>query len=272
VGATLWFLVAVFAFSMLQNRNPKLDSRQNGNTISDTDVKAGDVKDKSTNGESGGSQIIPPEEIWDPEGVDNFELLDVDGKTVTKSDLLGKPWVVSFIFTRCVGTCPAITASVRKLAAQTKEVDVRFVSISVDPNYDTPAILKKYAAEHGAEKSRWLFLTGDQRAIYQLIYKSFKLPVKEITGESRQPGFEVLHSNFVLHVNATGRVVQKYDGTKEAEMVRLRRKLMADQKVKSETELKEENTRPKSDQAEPKQAPELETRPSPPQLPMVVEP
>ena len=80
----------------------------------------------------------------------------------------------------------------------------------------------------------------------------------------------MLHSNYVLHVNSTGRVVGKYNGTKEAQMVRLRRKLAADQKSALEKELNQDGLRPES--AEPEPDPELETKPSPPQLPMVVEP
>ena len=172
MGAFLWILVAASAFFLLQNRRDVSDGQRQSDAVSESELETGNAADDVAARTNGESQSIPAEAIWDPQGIDDFELIDVDGEKVTKSHLLGKPWVVSFIFTRCVATCPAITASMRKLAAESKEIDVRFVSLSVDPNYDTPAVLKRYAAQHGAKKSRWLFLTGDQRAIYQLIYKS----------------------------------------------------------------------------------------------------
>jgi cytochrome oxidase Cu insertion factor (SCO1/SenC/PrrC family) len=136
------------------------------------------------------------------------------------------PWAVSFIFTRCQGPCLSITAQMRKLQQETRGSGVRLVSITVDPEFDTPEMLTRYADAFGAEPDRWLFLTGDKDQTYRLIRDSFLMPVQEMTGADRQPGWEVLHSNNILHVNAQGVVVGKYVGTDDADVARLRRELL----------------------------------------------
>src|SRR5688500_16670878 len=75
-----------------------------------------------------------------------FKSTDQDGRTVTNADLGDKTWVVNFIFTRCGGACPLITRKMVNVARKVPGNGLRFVSISVDPEYDTPAILKRYAA------------------------------------------------------------------------------------------------------------------------------
>jgi protein SCO1/2 len=93
--------------------------------------------------------------------VGDFTLTDQEGRAVSRSQLLGKVWVASFIFTRCATLCPQVCATLAQLQEQIRtEPDVRLVSFSVDPDEDTPAVLKKYAARFGADPERWLFLTG----------------------------------------------------------------------------------------------------------------
>src|SRR5688572_4175937 len=71
-----------------------------------------------------------------------FSLVDQQGKAFTNSSLSGKVWVANFVFTRCAGPCPTMTAEMASLAQAVSDPDVRFVSFSVDPDYDTPAVLK----------------------------------------------------------------------------------------------------------------------------------
>jgi protein SCO1/2/putative membrane protein len=182
---------------------------------------------------------------WDPVGIEDFSLTERNGRTVTKADLLGKPWAVCFVFTRCAGPCLGISAQMKKLHDQLKDVDVRFVTITVDPVNDTPEVLTRYADAFGADPQRWLFLTGDQQQIYHLIHSSFKMPVQEVTGPERLPGYEVLHTTNILLVDAEGRVVEKFNGTSDTEMVALRRAL----EQAAEASSGESDTQP-SDQAE----------------------
>ena len=162
---------------------------------------------------------------WDKEGIADFEFLNTDGQQVTKADLLGKPWVVCFVFTHCAATCPMVTNSMRELQDRLQDCDFRLVTLTVDPERDTPEILKGYGESRGADFSKWMFLGGEQRAIYKLIHGSFKMPVKEMVGQDRQPGFEFIHSNNIMLVDAAGVVHGKFDATKGEAMSALRREI-----------------------------------------------
>ncbi|MFN0195646.1 MAG: DUF420 domain-containing protein [Planctomycetaceae bacterium] len=157
--------------------------------------------------------------LWDPRGIQDFELTERSGKKVTKQDLLGKPWAICFIFTRCKFTCPQVTDAMRQLQVSVKDEDVRLVSLTVDPETDTPEQLTNYASAYGADPEKWLFLTGNRILIYDLIKRSFRMPVKVISNE------DFLHTNNVLYVDAHGVVRGKYDSLSADDMVELRKVL-----------------------------------------------
>jgi len=160
------------------------------------------------------------ENPWDEEGIDDFSFTDTEGRTVTKSDLVGKPFVISFVFTQCRGPCPRVTLEMRELQDRLKDYDFRLVTLTVDPERDTAAVLKQYAQANGADFNRWMFLTGDQMKIYLLIKHSFKMPVEEVQGPDRQPGLEIIHSTNIMLVNENGRVVGKFDARKDERFFR----------------------------------------------------
>lgn len=184
---------------------------------------------------------IPTKPMWSPDGVEAFSLTERSGQTVTNKDLLGRPWVVSFVFTRCAGPCPLITGQFRAMQDALFPEDgtdpgFRLVTVSVDPKHDTAEVLGKYADLFKADPKYWLFLTGDQQKIYHMIQHSFQMPVEEKLGKEREPGFEVLHTGNVLLVDAAGRVQEKFavihfNAVSDAEVVRLRRTL---KKIQSE--------------------------------------
>lgn len=182
-----------------------------------------------TTGKDGSTQIVSPDANpnapWDEDGIADFAFIDTEGKTVTKADLLGKPWICCFVFTHCALTCPTVTNSMREMQDRLKNHDFRLVTITVDPVRDTPEVLKEYGKSRGADFSRWSFLGGDQRDIYKLIQGSFKMPVKEVLGDKREQGFEFIHSNNVMLVDENGVVRGKFDATKGPAMAALRREL-----------------------------------------------
>uniref|UniRef100_A0A7C4LM43 SCO family protein n=1 Tax=Schlesneria paludicola TaxID=360056 RepID=A0A7C4LM43_9PLAN len=163
--------------------------------------------------------------LYDPQGVEDFAFTNCDGRTITKADLLGRPWAIAFVFTKCLGPCPTVTRQLKQLQDRLKAYDIRLVTLTVDPARDTPEVLKAYALQNGANLDRWYFLTGDQSAIYGLIHRSFRLPVQEVTGPMRQEGYEIIHSTNVMLVNADGVVLDKFNAAKDEEMVALRRRL-----------------------------------------------
>src|SRR5688500_13074170 len=85
----------------------------------------------------------------------DFKLTERSGKAVSKADLAGKVWVASFVFTRCSGPCPAVTATVARLHSELAgESGVRFVTFTVDPDRDDPGELKKYAERYRADAEK----------------------------------------------------------------------------------------------------------------------
>jgi cytochrome oxidase Cu insertion factor (SCO1/SenC/PrrC family) len=110
--------------------------------------------------------------------VPDFALTERSGRQVTRADLLGRVWLATFIYTRCTDTCPVQSARVAQLQRELADrPDLAFVSMSVDPDWDTPAVLSTYAERFGADPARWLFLTGDRESIYRLATAGFKLGV-----------------------------------------------------------------------------------------------
>lgn len=104
-----------------------------------------------------------------------FQFTAQDGQTVSTEDLKGKVWIANFIFTRCAGPCPVMTGHMSELNQQlgTKLKDVELVSITVDPEYDSPSVLKEYGERVGAAPERWKFLTGPNDQIQNVVVKGF---------------------------------------------------------------------------------------------------
>jgi protein SCO1 len=117
--------------------------------------------------------------------VPDFALTDQSGRPVRRADMEGKVWIASFIFTNCPDECPLMTAEMAQFQSDWAHVpDLRLVSISVDPERDTPAVLSQYADRFNADPERWLFLTGDKRAIYRLAREGFRLGITDPTERS----------------------------------------------------------------------------------------
>ena len=140
------------------------------------DVAPGESVDADSAPISNDEVARPPEdEAW----LSRFELTERSGKLVQSEDLLGKPYVVSFFFTTCPSVCPQQNQKLKELQTEFKDQDVRFLSISVDPETDTPEVLREYAARYGADKDQWLFLTGDLTYIRRIAGEIFQQPVNK---------------------------------------------------------------------------------------------
>jgi len=147
--------------------------------------------------------------------VGSFSLTERSGKTVTEKDLLGKVWVASFVFTRCLGPCPAVTGTVKELQAEFRDVpDLRFVTFTVDPSRDSPDELAKYAAKYGADPERWLFLTGPEETIHALMRDRFKLAVGRKEGDVKE-GDEYDHSTRLSVVDKKGVIRASFAGIRD---------------------------------------------------------
>ena len=123
-------------------------------------------------------------------------LVNESGKPVQLASLKGNVVVYDFIFTNCAGSCPMMTATMRKVTQKIdKDAPVRFVSISVDPKRDTPPVLAAYA-QKVRNDPRWTFLTGDWATIKHLSVDGFKLATDDQLLHSAK--FAVADKNGVL--------------------------------------------------------------------------
>ena len=144
-----------------------------------------------------------------------FSLTDQQGRPVGLATLRGAVWVADFIFTRCAGQCPMMTARMAALQRRFESVpQLQLISISVDPAHDTPEALAAYAAHAGAGE-RWRFLTGDADAVTALARDGFRLGISP-DGTIQEP---ITHSVRLVLVDRQGRVRGYYDAA-EAEAMR----------------------------------------------------
>lgn len=137
----------------------------------------------------------------------NVSLIDQNGTTVSLASLKGKPVLIDFIYTSCASTCPMLTAKMAAIAHELGPAlgaDVRIVSITLDPEHDTPAELAKYAKSHDADDNGWIFLTGPPAKIDQVL-TLFKLR------RLRESDGTITHSIEAFLLGPDGRQIRQYN-------------------------------------------------------------
>ena len=152
--------------------------------------------------------------------VPSFQLTNQNGQPFGSAQLSGKIWIADFVYTTCPGPCPMISSRMSELQKPLQKTDVHLVSFSVDPEKDTPEVLRRYAERLQAEPGRWDFLTGPKSAIYNLSHDSFKLAISDGSDAQGIP----VHSTRIVLVDRHGQIRGYYDAT-EADAVT---KLVAD--------------------------------------------
>jgi protein SCO1/2 len=143
--------------------------------------------------------------------VQDFMLTNRDGRAVRLADLAGAPWIADFVFTRCVSSCPLLSARLARLDRTLPPGSaIRLVSLSVDPAHDSPAVLERYARSLSASR-RWLFLSGDEPQIQRLSRQDFKLALEPGGGNGGTGGTEaILHSTRFVLIDADGAIRGSY--------------------------------------------------------------
>jgi protein SCO1 len=133
-----------------------------------------------------------------------FRLVDQDGAPFTTDRLLGHVSVVDFIFTHCSSSCPRLTARMAELQGRLGRGDdaVRLVSVSVDPENDTPPVLTEYAAKFHADRSRWTFVTGPPDDVVKATVLGFKVSAQKIARGAND--YDVVHGNWLVLVDRKG--------------------------------------------------------------------
>lgn len=156
-------------------------------------------------------RVAPPPGVFGK--VPAFSLTNQFGQVLSGSDLVGHVWIADVIFSRCPIACERMS---RKMAALQTAITpgrlVKFVSMTADPGFDTPSILRKYAERHQATPGRWHFLTGPKKEIYELAIDGLKFIVVDNT-EKNPPSIEeyFLHSQKFVLVDKQGRIRGWFD-------------------------------------------------------------
>jgi protein SCO1/2 len=145
----------------------------------------------------------------------SFELTSQSGETFSSDSMKGKIWVVSFFFTRCKTICPKLLAHLKSVqeGAETEGIDLNMVSITVDPDHDTP---KRLAEKHKEVKAgdNWTFLTGSKEAITEVVVKGFKTHMGE--QEILENGLiEIGHGSKLLLIDHEGIIRGLFDTNPE---------------------------------------------------------
>ena len=149
--------------------------------------------------------------------VAEFTLTNQDGKAVSLADLNGHVWVADIIFTRCPGPCLKMTRQMKDLqAAVAPSNPVRFVTLTTDPSYDSPPVLKTFAGRFDADFNRWMFLTGRKSEISKLASGSLKLTAMENPPDQRPSPLDLfLHSTIFVVVDKHAQLRGVFETTGE---------------------------------------------------------
>ncbi len=132
--------------------------------------------------------------------------LDQRGRHVTLATLFGHAFALTFVYTRCRDPrmCPLVSAKVERLQSLTRGTRAGLVEVSLDPAYDRPPVLARYAAMYGADPVRWHLLTGDPRTVLDFAAR-FRI-LERSAGPTT-----IVHSERLAVVDAHGRIVQFFD-------------------------------------------------------------
>jgi protein SCO1/2 len=164
-------------------------------------------------------------ELDDLGDVPAFSLVDEHGGQFTEEALRGHPTIVGFVFTRCDTICPVITMKMHWLQEKTadrKGAAIKLLSISVDPEYDTPARLLEYAGRHQADFGRWRFLTGPREGVRSLVEGPFMNSMLQ-EGLTPSGAPSISHSGYLVLVDGDLKIRGVYDSNDVHALERLMR-------------------------------------------------
>ncbi len=189
-------------------------SRPSGPPAAQTDQ--GGAASPSEAGPAGGAPVASMESGEDGSPFsgfrfDEFSLTDQTGAAIDASVLDDRTTVVAFFFTSCLGPCPELTRIMRTIQDRTADSGLRLLSISVDGDHDTPAVLRGYAESYGADLSRWTFATGDPTAVAALSREALSFTITReaditVPGPEGTPVPNVIHPTRLLVVGPDRRV------------------------------------------------------------------
>lgn len=138
--------------------------------------------------------------------VPDFELTDQNNKKITNKDMLGKVYLVEFFFSRCPTICPVMNSNMRAIEDEINNPEFGIISISIDPENDTPELLKQHAKRIGVKSPNWHFLTGNRDYIGK-VADQFDIYV----GDKEDEGENLNHSGMIALVDKEGNIRCRYN-------------------------------------------------------------
>ncbi|MEP0262472.1 SCO family protein [Dokdonia sp.] len=151
--------------------------------------------------------------------IGDFSLINQNNDTITQDYYKGKIYIADFFFTTCQTICPIMTEHMVEIQQELKnDPEIKLLSHSVIPTYDTPEILKQYATQKGVDDNRWNLVTGSQKEIFTLARKHY-LAVQDIPGT--EDDLDMVHTENFMLIDKKGYIRGYYDGTKDEAILNL---------------------------------------------------
>jgi protein SCO1 len=151
--------------------------------------------------------------------IPEFELVNKGGAQFGKKDLEGKIWIANFIFTRCAGPCPVQSYQLSSIQERLlrERHDIKLISFTVDPGYDTPAVLTEYASRYEKAPGQWHWLTGNEDQIMNLAREHFKVTAEPGLPTPENP-HAIMHSTHFILVDGKGNIRGYYSSGENASL------------------------------------------------------
>ncbi len=176
---------------------------------------------------------LTPDPNMDLLSIPTFELVDQDGEPFTRDHFLGKITIVDFFFSNCPFICPPMSRHMKRCQDELADTGVRLLSISVDPEHDTPERLREYADELGANTDRWRFATGDRAEVTKILTEGLLLAAP--TENANQPinlegggqMSNISHPSHFILVGPSAEIISLINGLDQAHVDALIRRTKA---------------------------------------------
>jgi len=150
--------------------------------------------------------------------VPDFNFIDQDSSAINNNFIKKRVWVVHFFFTSCPSICPKMIANLKLVQdAYGKDNQLKMLSLTVDPKYDTPSRLKWYAKRKGINMRQWAFATGSKKSLYEFARKALFIDATD--GDGGEGDF--IHSDKLVLIDRDLHIRGYYDGTDKGDVVQL---------------------------------------------------
>lgn len=173
---------------------------------------------RSGSGGSGAPSTVPLPVL---RTISSMDLVDQEGEPVNLQTFRGQPWFANIIFTRCPGPCARMTQKMRQLqeALPAEASEVQLVSLTTDPDFDTPEVLSQYARKFQVDTRSWKFLTGTKEEIVRVSTQEWLLVMLEKgEAERESPNDIFLHSTLTVLMDRLGRIRGTYEILEEGQL------------------------------------------------------